>query len=370
MMRTSSLVACTAIITFACLADPRLDDASSADRHLPGDDVRTILAAWRERQEHIATALVNWTEGRSEAAGSLIPTDPSLPSGPSQDAQWNTDCRLAVSGKKFRLELEGPAWYFDLGDLRRRRNLSSFDGTEARMYNDPSDAGKPATGTVFSTDRNPVLLGVENRAVCWFLRPLEPGFAGLQEASVHLTDRPAEKDGRPCLVLNAVDAGNLAWELWVDPGLAFQIVRAHFRDKNGLEYRLDIAYQSDEPWSLVGWQMQSLRNGVLQRNRTGTISSLEINHSVAEAELAVQFPVGIYVADQREKADYIVRESGGRRPVLRYERMLPHDQLVNSEPGEADAAHYSVPWMWIAIVASMIAVAAAVTVLRRRSSNT
>jgi hypothetical protein len=331
-------------------------------------DRETALDAWQRRQDGIVTAFVEWTEERSEVGGSLGRMDPSVTPGASPELSWNTECELTLSGNKFRVEFDGPAWYTNLGGLRDHRRLGSFDGSESRSFSDSSDANMDSSGSI-SGSENTGLTGVENRPLLWYLRPLQPSLSTFQRPLVTAAGRPAQKDGRDCLVLTAKDGGNLTWELWVDPTLGYQIVRGHFLDRNGGEYLVDLNYadEADGARKLAGWTMQSLKLGVLQRFRTCTVTRMDLNPTVDESKLPVVFPVGVRVRDLRDKTEYIVRADEGQRPILSYERSLPNAVLAGSEPGEA-AAPTTHTWKWLTAALALLFVAGYL-VYRARSKS-
>jgi hypothetical protein len=136
--------------------------------------------------------------------------------------------------------------------------------------------------------------------------------------------------------------------------------------------RIDIRYKADARagWVPEGWDVfEFYPAGQLSETWRARMADYEINPTVASSEFVLEFPPGTRAIDMRDLNDvkeYIVREGGRKRMILREDLGASYEQLLNSDPGEAHGRRRSTSLPWHVIVPVGIAVGAGALLAWRR----
>jgi hypothetical protein len=144
--------------------------------------------------------------------------------------------------------------------------------------------------------------------------------------------------------------------LYVDPAMDYSIVRYSIIVQGALRSNADIRYQrtTDFGWVPSGWDFTS-NPGSSPTLRASEVNEYSLNTPLPRDLFDIQFPLGTHVADERSRQQiksYLIKPSGEVRPILPEDVGATHQQLLESEPGEAlvprPRSSYA-PWVFAAL---------------------
>ena len=176
----------------------------------------------------------------------------------------------------------------------------------------------------------------------------------------------------------------ISWWVSMDKGA---VVRRTQRVEGGVVlHQLDIDYSQDSAtatWVPKSWRISaSADDGSPLLLSVGQMVHYDLNATLTDSDVEVDFPVGTRVRDTTRGADdaaeYVVQHDGVHREILKHELGMPHDKLMATRPGQAvvgpetAAEHSSTTVRWLRILSSALlvgAILAYLTFRSRRSSS-
>lgn len=192
-------------------------------------------------------------------------------------------------------------------------------------------------------------------------RPFVPDLCSDKFSKARLTGSRSLIGGRSCLDLEYRDSNSVR-RVSVDPARNYVVVRVIDLQGERALGSVSIDYRPDASlgWVPSAWNITDLntKTGTLRYSRQGTVTSCEINPTVAPTEFVVDFPPGTLVYDRSDKSDYMIREGGRKRKILPEEVTLTYDQLLKSDTGEAhwNPRYWLISWKYgLAFVVLLIA---------------
>ncbi|MHB1426674.1 MAG: LolA-like protein [Gemmataceae bacterium] len=309
-----------------------------------------IIKAWQARQDRVKSARISWKERRTEPKGSISSSMPRIVRRRLQledDAiipPTDTTVEFAVSihfhEAKVRYAYEGQEWSDNIKGYRNIKYTSVFDGVEAKDLH-PEGVGYATwpIGVIRdgSTYRDAQMFRV--RPVLFTFRPLVPEIRPFDIGSMTVTTGRVMIDGRSCVELErrAPGTGTSVF-LWLDPARDFVIVRQRIIERVQTVNQINIQYRADTAsgWTPSGWTIVNhIASGHLYDAAECTVTDSEFNVEVDPSLFTLSFPPGSRVQDQKRKEDWVIKLNGEKRPLVREDRGATHDQIINSNPGEA-----------------------------------
>lgn len=289
-----------------------------AIQHVPAEDPEAelvaredILDAWRIRQDRIRSYRVEWTQTRTDQAGSLPAWD-APPPFPPRDATYTNRYALLIDGKRWMVRTDGRTWFTGDSQLHPLQRKTAFDGVVQRNF---SGAIRPdffPQLTIADTESNTELTLLDRAPVQWFYRPLSPGMGGLDPEELELLNQTATLEGRSLVVLQRTTRGGIVWEYWVDPDQDFVIRRATSKDRRGFDRRLNISYErnAQHGWVPIAWDFRRTHGDRVETRMRCTVTRWQINPDLPDEEFRIDVPEGTVVRDRRGEKKSSDEESG------------------------------------------------------------
>lgn len=175
-------------------------------------------------------------------------------------------------------------------------------------------------------------------------RPFHPCYAGVQEKSCRLLEKPSVIDGHACLVMREGVPGDLQKGLtrsyWLDPARGYRVLRYIGAGPGVPGVQFDIEYEGDDAsgWNPSKWSVMCIptdERDPIQEFATFEMTDLKLNFPIEAATFHAEFPSGSWVIDMDKQVSYIVREDGTQRMILdlEYRAGAEYADLASSEPG-------------------------------------
>jgi hypothetical protein len=331
----------------------------------PGDPgLQKLLAVWKARQTAVTRVRFALTERQFFTKGSL--PSASGPKGPPEDA--TVEMKAAVlfdfPGNQMRVSEEGNYWSMEKNDFVFEKRLLVFDGKVVKEYKPQTHQAYPR-GYIATED--PELTRPAYAPIRITYAPSRGAKNPLDIAKCWLSARQGVVDGRACLLLE--ETPNIEW--WVDPARDYTVVRRFSKGRDGqVRSWWECSYVQDAAhgWVPSTWKYASNnKDGSLQRATEYSVTAYAINPPAGEDDFQLDFPVGTFVEDLRDKKGFIVRPDDGQRVVTMAERMrrVSYDELVKTESGAAGLPPARSAWAGMRWISLGICVVSAVLLLFR-----
>lgn len=303
-------------------------------------ELHPILAKWRKRVKRTTAVRVSWDEEVRIAPGGIVPAEIAVERGfptrfsktgaPASEISFNYQAQLLLDGDRIRYETRIIAFDSNF-DAYFQPYTSSFDGESSRML---FSAGKSKpSGSIRQEQHNVDARNYVLRPLFFFLRPLNPIYATLDEESLEIATPADSSEADKAIVLKQHEESvtNL---VWLDDEMDYVVTRweQHVNRRhlptspgNVLAFAADIKYSSDPDFGHVpvSWTIMEFGNSPDDLNRRYEASDVkyELLQSVPQSEFALEFPKGAEVYDQKSKRTTIAGRtdkwlSDGRKSFL------------------------------------------------------
>lgn len=319
--------------------------------------LETITKAWKVRQDRVRSLRVVWMERVTMPKGCESDMTPPHPAArkrlgvspgtpvPPNDITFDVPCTLVLDGGKVRYERKDREWSGEKQAYVPRPILVVFDGKVGKEFFPPCPPLRAWPRAEIESS-NLLARPVDLIPLAVTFRPFDHQVCSAKFSKVQLTGRRSLVNGSSCLELEHRDRDSVR-RILVDPTRDYVVVRAIDLHGERTVGSVSVEYHPDASagWVPHTWNItHHYPKGGLRFSRQGKVTSYEINRAVASSEFVVDFPEGTMVYDMRDKSDYVVREGGRKRMILRDEARLTYDQLVNSDTGEALGNR---PYWWL-----------------------
>jgi hypothetical protein len=138
--------------------------------------------------------------------------------------------------------------------------------------------------------------------------------------------------------------------VWVNPSKKFSPVRYFVFDRGVLVSSLEITYSEDKDFGWVpgSWKATQINpQGGITHSLAVKVGRYVLNVAIPDETFDIQLPAGTWVHDYVAKEEFIVREGGGKRPILKGEfNGTNYEELARTGPGATSWRH------WVAICLS------------------
>jgi hypothetical protein len=310
--------------------------------------VADVFKAWKERTNRVRTFRFKWDEQYTVSKGLYkSPGERGNPGDvylPPKTTTYDTSYSVTMDGEKLRYdydEIEGAG-----GKLINQKGNRVVAGGEFKGFRGPGASrypqgivAQPVPGEPYGTDPQiqPLLL---------LFRPLNTGSIAFKNFPNQFSEVPGRSviDERSCVQLKegARTRGQLVTTVWVDPERDFVVTRVVLSDdeRPHAQWTFHDFIQTEHGWVPRKWTRTFLgRSGSVLSSASATVRDFELNRPVDPNEFEVEFPPGTWVTDMRgkEEVQYIVKEGGERRLILREERVggATYEQFLTTETGRA-----------------------------------
>jgi hypothetical protein len=336
-------------------------------------DVKTVLAAWQQRQEGVRSARFTWTESRTLKAGAVVnrqmaeslrerfaasrtskagadtkkaDADGHNPPGgiiPKNDVTFSVTHKLVFDADKMRYEYNGKIWDAEKGDPVDQDLISVWDGETPKSLAKSVAFGNPR-GWVQKSARNMDLWQVHTIPLLLLYRPFHPELRDVNWSNMTVSDEQSIIAGKRCFALQQKinQQKGVVLLVWIADQSDYLIMRSQKSVNGTIISQYDFSYSADEEHGEVptGWKYVSMSpGGAMKQSSTAVVREREWNRPIDPTEFQLAFPPGTFVSDLKHKRGepgefYIVREDKSNRPVSRPELVNnSYDQLVSADRG-------------------------------------
>lgn len=298
------------------------------------DALEEVLAAWHARQDKVRSLNCEWTQDELIPKGSADPPrdggSPRPGVFPPKDTELVARFSFRLRNADARYEEDGEKWSEPAKERIQQHYITALFAGEHRDLFPEVTNGHPL-GTIYK-DPAYFTLHRDFRALKLVFRPLGAEFNGYDDARLTIASATTPFNGRDCLVLSyvAFKGHDLKDEIWVDGSRQFVPVRYLVKRQGKIVTDLAITYEeSAGDWlpSIWIWKSMNLA-GRLTEKVTANVSLCLINPSLSDKELALEFPPGVWVHDQKSKESYILRKDGTKRMIKPGEGSKDYDSIM------------------------------------------
>lgn len=312
------------LIVASVLTTPCVEYAALGPRSCHADTVNEIVAAWKQREIECQTLSCTWDLKRFAAAGHFI--DPQLSAEdaadglatpPEEGIRTAENCKLTLQHSHFRYVFKRPDWDPEAAKIVNRRCTTVFDGKNGALLWDKGS--EVPNGIKYSKDAASGVRTLRTLPLRALYRPFAEGIGVFTEADLSIDERLT--DAEQIVLLHGKPSASPRDVIYVDRDTAM-IRRLHRFNNGAPQFEIVFAYtESVGPFKLTGWKRQSFdENGTLTHAFDAALSSLEINPKVEKNAFRLVMPYGAWVADLVTGMQYMVKENGRKREILKEER--------------------------------------------------
>lgn len=324
--------------------------------------VAMIQKAWEDRQSRVKSARVTWVARQTDTKGSLslLMGKRGNPHGktiPPQDTSFDVPSSLFLDGEKVKYRRHEQQWSHKQGGYRRAEYISVFDGIGGKaLWQYGTGKKDHPTGSVRHEVYFLDAAAPDLRPLLMTYRALTPTLRCCDIREYSLTGRRAMVSGRSCLELQRQARGGETVErLWIDPGRDYLVLRYTVIRKERVEHKIDVRFRrgsSETGWLPQGWDIVTLSQaGQVLYSSRATVTDIQINSGINDAEFGLDFPPGSLIGDLKASQWYWVKPNGDKRIIQKGERALTYEQLLNSEPDNAQPQPFYRTWLGILLMA-------------------
>jgi hypothetical protein len=344
-------------------------------------NLETISKAWQARQDRIKSGHFAWVERKTIVAGFLSNMqayDPTLRAEPGatarsvippQDVTFDVSSLFLLDGEKTYFSNDDRGWSPKEQAYVQSPNIIAYNGKTGTWFHPAGFPTGPWPQAVIKANNE-----VKMHNVLPFLMAFRPLVANLRFFDLETfgsTGQTALIGGHACSELR-YDRGTFIRRVWVDPSREYVIARILDTGQEQIQNKIDIQYRKDpmygwvpETWDIVTF----LPPGKLAITIRASVNKCEINANVPAKEFDIEFPVGTRVldlTDPKGETNYILKEGGRKRMILKEDIGATYEQQLNSEPGEARGKRVQSRASWLPLVLVAVAAIAGSLLLWRR----
>lgn len=350
-MARMTMIRCGLVVVAILAATLAPQSLASAQQHSGEALLQQVRAAWEKRQNSVRTLRVTWTTTIITPKGALtgiVPPRPGQPNfsedAPPTDMVQAGSGEMTLDGKNARITTRQPLWLVSKKEFVTHVRESVFDGkhfTRLTRY----EPGWPQA-SVRNGDHNrdgddmtvwPLLAAV--RGTDPILTTKLMSLAAFTQAR----EGPSA-NRRFVQLVNPRDETRGEIRLWVDPGEDYSVQRAEVCDRDGnVAMRISVTSSRlagpTSEWLPEKWSSAMYLGGKNQKlvKQVDAVATLrEINGDPGDAVRPVTFPPGTRVFDESgsKPRDYVIREDGTEREILRGETPVPREVLLRTNTGD------------------------------------
>ncbi len=292
--------------------------------HAVADDSITlvqVLHAWRNREQHVKTFRLRWTEEHFQAKGTLeLPPDRKQNgrSFPPRDTTYRvkSSCEMDRDMMRYGFNGESLQVYND-GALEHREYVSASDGVVSRAFWPiPNKLRAYPKGTTFDEKICCDASTLEVKPLLWIYRALDPRFA-FSERSLRLSPNDEMIDNVKCKIVY-FEKNGVRSSIWTDPARDFVPLRFTIGSPvtGEITIRTDITYRQvpSHGWTPTGWRTLQPATGDLRRSVIARVMESAINIEIPRERFQIEFPPGTVVIDMSNKGErYLVGADGSKQ---------------------------------------------------------
>lgn len=292
---------------------------------------------------------------------------------PERDVTFDAQGKLAMSGRKMRLDYDDKVWSVDAGKLVPRSYWGTFDGKRgAHCF--PIDGRQPR-GVLHrrsekdSPDWGDVQLGPMIMAA----RTCGPKsrYFDVDRITVVRTERLGRTE---CVVLQQIAEADLEKKLvFVENKPPYRVMRYLAENDGVVQTQIDNNYSDtfDSTFPVSWTILIADQRGAQRRIVNGVLTGLALDATIDPKRFAPTFAVGTLVFDAEDNTNFIQRENRNERRVTPNELIhAEYSDLLVTEEGEALAyARRWSAWQIGGLILGLAAVVGLVIVWWRRNDE-
>ncbi len=337
-----------------------------------GDDVgglQEVIAAWNHRQDEIRTFHFSWSgtqfagKGHADAAQLDMSAEPI----PPKDTSFDITMVFAVDEKgRVLLQYDGNTWSSEKNQYVPKTTRDIFDGQLRKVFFPQGVKSFPnlhiSNNTASDTARD-----LRAAAIRMVYRPFDTTMGVFDPSKLAITERKGVVENRQCLILSHTQDTQEEM-IWVDPSRSFLPLRHTIRRRGVIAEQTEISYREDPSngWVPALWNNALLdKDGNTMKSWSGKVTQYQLNEPIPDSTFETDYPPGTYVQNYVTRENYILREGGGRRPILPGEyKGDNYEEILNSEPPSSNTMG-----RWIASVSGGSFIVVLVYLRRRRTKR-
>lgn len=297
--------------------------------------LETVMRAWKDRQERVQSARIEWIDRETVPRGAL--SDSWKTAGftaqeleakgirpgaivPPRDTTYDEACSVSLDGEKIRLEREERRWSGREDAFVLSPFISVYDGNVGSTLLPRGGVDQKPQASLGRGYTN-YMDGPYMRAVALVYRPFVPRVSPVDLTAFTISGRQPIANGKACLELERTFSRGVVQRVWVDPSLQFAPVRCMFQSQNRITSKLDLVYRRTPGGenALTGWELNTFDpTGKLKRaNRVQEVKA-EINAAVPGSVFRLELPPETVVVDQTTPGNpltYRLNERGTKGEV-------------------------------------------------------
>jgi len=286
----------------------------------------SLRAAWDRRQAQVKSLVMKWTEDH-------VDFENSISRSPSDNRdEWVPPERSEYSGT-YEFKLSGPLsiYEYDGQQMQLRsapepskyvpfRSLDGFDGREGRSLRMVLVDDEVPVGVIQRDDFNPDGRNAGHAPVAWFCRPALMEMGGFDAGKLDLMSSRMNRDGIECMVL-LDDSFSAHTQVWVAPSLDYNVVGVDVKAGKASDkttWEIWVAYDRTADGLVVpkSWVFDAASSsGQKLWHIASTVTDLQVNVPIDEAEFRVEFPATTLVHDLKRDRKYLVDPQGTTHPL-------------------------------------------------------
>lgn len=356
-------------------------------RAQPSVTKETVIQAWKERQDRVKSARIEWTDRETVPRGYLSTFYTSAGFGPKdleemgirpgsvvppRDMTHDVASSVCLDGDKVRLEREDRQWSAEENAYLIFPLVSVSDGKLGKTLHTKGGPQTPWPGAHIQPGVTGYMDGPYMTPVALAYRPFIRRMSPTDPNALALTGRRAVVNGKSCLELERhFPRSEVVQRLWVDSSMNYAPVRLIFLSQDRVNSKIDIHYRLNRDGECLLEKWESMwfdHNGKLERANRVRVTKCEVNTAVQATEFDVAFPPGTVVSDATKgpRYQYIVKEGGRKRMIQGDELGASYEQLMNTSSGGASGNRESPLLSWPAILAAAVGLLAGALLVWRR----
>jgi hypothetical protein len=308
-----------------------------------------VFKTWEAEQKKIYTARIKWSETVTITKEAIAASRKlrearrtAMERAGFKDAAVDSplDAKDASVTRNqtndFVLQGEDWRWNSDgfVGVVSQREELVVKDGL-ARSYM-PKGADSYAIGNISKvSEKRRIPLAEAGKPLFFVLR--SSSFSLFDKSLYSVSKDFGVIDKARCAILTPSKPG---WVLWVELDTeGFPLRRA---ERGALQ--IELSYKKENGALLLHrWSIITAPAGIVRESIRANVTDCVYNGSIDASEFELKFPSGTWVrdftrpSDLGDRTEFIIREDGQNRKIIRGDIGASYDRLVTTDPGYANA---------------------------------
>jgi hypothetical protein len=355
--------------------------ATSLDEGADEPSLSKLLASWTQRQSHVRSLVVRWTENHVDFKNSISRSKSANPADwvPADDSQYTGEYELTLSNDLSIYKYDGRR--MQVRDRPEKssyvpfKSFETFDGREGRSLRTVTIDDEIPVGVIQRENANPDARNAGHAPLAWFCRPAILEMGGFATDQLDLMATRLDHDGTECMVLFD-ESFSAHTQVWVAPSLDYNVVGVSVKAGNASDkstWEIWVSYDRNAEGLIVpkSWVFDaSTSEGDRLWHIESNIHELLLNVPIDEQQFQLTFPPKTLVHDLKQGTKYLVDPAGSPRPLSPMAVGRTYDQLVSgsAEIPANPRSTYSTVLITLNIVAIAI-IALWLLYLRRRAGS-